>query len=541
MPLDNTNSFEAAEAVSRDMSRASISAADATHPPISKTGGKLGQLVDTTCKSQICPAADAPTYRVSGKGAGKSRKSRAKTTGPGVARWLESAKFDWFQGVLPDADGTGSCVVGGVEERRAIRDAYEFLGQHGLHAGKQGSGGKGYATGMPFFVGRTGTAQVASVTSGSYTGGMPGLCLTGGDGLCAVLAPQVQAHWPDFRISRADVCIDLRGEHVDGLWDKLREMSRSFATSRKMGQPVTMGEESPEAGRTFYLGDRHEGDVFLRVYEKGRQMRGVKGVLDVPEDWVRIEFVMRNIDGDLKAAFGQLSPGDMIRTKIWPRKWLAEAVKTAGESDMTEPVAPIEMRRDHRATDARQTVTHGTYQYAGAFARVAYDEIMQEREAAEYARQLAGEEVQPLVRWVSKQHLTLRMAAVFLREVRAQDERLDAIIERYGIAVDETLEYRAMMAAEKMQAARLEDMRKRLAARRSVAEAVRYGDEEDVRATLDAVNESQKRLTEALNADRNEHEFQVERRRGRKCRVRRDYFAQRAMRKSGRSRKRVKA
>ena len=503
---------------------------DAPYPPYSNTGGKLGQLVEPTCKSQICGADGASTCRVSETEKPK-RKSRAKNTGRAVQAWLDSAKFDWFQGVIPAEDGTGTCLVGGVEEKQALVDAYRFLRVAGLHAYKSTSGGKGYAVGRSFVVGRTGKDVVATVASGSYTGGMPNLTITGGMGLCAEIAPLVQRRWQNFRLTRADVCIDIHGKKAMGLWDVLHDMSLSFAKSRGMAAPEVMGLSSPETGRTFYLGDRQDGDVYLRVYEKGKQMRGVKGVLDAPEDWLRIEFVMRNIDGDLKAKFGQLSPGDMIRAKIWPRKWLALAVMKAGDSERLQAVSPVRLRCGAEPGDLRKTVSHGVYQYMGAFARVAHDEILLEREDVKDADQV-----------VSRHMIEERMAAVFAREVLRQSSRLDQIISRHNLDGELSEDDFVDREVAEMQDARIRDLRMKLAAKRTIAEAVFFGDDDEIKAAEAAVIEAHDALRAASPCPQQEDLFRLEKRTKRRKSARRAYFGKKASRGvARRSRAKVRA
>jgi hypothetical protein len=508
---------------SRDVSRPDQVGEKANPPRLSKTGGKLRQSPDEAC--EIGPEGDdtAATYRPS-KG---KRKSRAKETGSGVQSLLDAAVHDWFQGVIPNGSGSGTCFVGGEEERRGIQEAYEFLSDIGLCAGKPGSGGRGYSTGLPFYIGRTGTDQVASITSGSRTGGMPNLCVTGGHGLCAEVAPLIKERWPGFLLTRADVAIDIQDSDDPELIERLLDMSRAFCKGRKMQPPETRGMDTPDKGRTFYVGNRTDGDVFLRVYEKGKQLRGEKGIEDAPEGWVRIEFVMKNIDGDLKAEFGQLSPGDMIRTKIWPRLWLAQAAVILGASKRVEHVAPIRLRRGADAGDARQTVMHGSYQYAGAFARVAHDEIIAEREERE-----ARDPSQPVERGISRAHLVRKMGAIFMRELQGMEDRLDQVCERYGIGTYETVEDRAMSAASRMQSERVREARLRVAATATVAKAVRHGDSDDIAAVLASLEHRKGTLDGMLNVELGEAQFIQERRRKREEEARKAYW-----KKRGRGRK----
>ena len=168
--------------------------------------------------------------------------------------------------------------------------------------------------------------NIAYSKEGQNQGGMFELTGTG----CKILQVEYPALWlelynvlayHDWRVSRADVALDLAGaycqEHqftVPKLFRdaKKNDLFKSDANKnpnmKAAIEPcgdwsdITVGEISIDdyepvehcpAGLTFYVGNRKSSDDFFRVYEKGKEILGKQAEPDsIDRSWVRIEHEM---------------------------------------------------------------------------------------------------------------------------------------------------------------------------------------------------------------------------------------------------------
>lgn len=473
-----------------------------------KRSVSCGTLVPQLADRRSAQAAQPPE---------KSRKraSRGIETSPVAQAILADFRFDWFAGVIPSSDGTGCCRVGGREEREAIARGIEFLERHGLRFGEPGGGGKGYAVGLPFVVGVEGKEKVAAILSGSRTGGMPNLGLSGGNGLCAELAPLLQREFQGFLLTRADCCYDIKGADAMGAWRLLHAMSTTFCAGRRMGPPDVRGTE--ESGRTFYLG-AEGAPVRLRVYEKGHQLRA-QGREDADLDHLRIEFQFTDVKGPEKPAFGALSPGEMVQARIWPRKWLAECIATMGWEEAPQ-IAPIKVARNMTEGTVWDTVKHCARQYSKAFARAAYSDIVTSRFGGDVAAAS-----------VSLEDLLRKMAAIFLRAIR-EEGAVERVLVSDRMDISETAQQRAEAVARRQQALRMDEMRVRARARENLAGALRYGVASDIALAHAAAERAREAVVEATDNSRPEVEKAFIRERRRRLRQidRLNYFTLKARR-----------
>ncbi|MEZ5534403.1 MAG: replication initiation factor domain-containing protein [Thiolinea sp.] len=170
-------------------------------------------------------------------------------------------------------------------------------------------------------VGNIGTSE-----QGRNRGGLLELTGTG----CKILQLEYPALWlelfdllqyHEWRISRADVALDLSGEYAKangytvpvlfkqavnaGLLqsDNLRNpnMKQSFSTAGDWSDLV-VGNLTPEnydpiehcpAGLTAYIGNRKSSDDFWRIYEKGKELLGQMAEPEsIDRGWIRIEHEM---------------------------------------------------------------------------------------------------------------------------------------------------------------------------------------------------------------------------------------------------------
>jgi hypothetical protein len=109
--------------------------------------------------------------------------------------------------------------------------------------------------------------------------------------------------WPHrVRASRLDARIDM---DAPGLWARIEAevlRVRQLPEYRRLPLLFRGDPTRPEFGHTYYLGSQET--VQLVCYEKGKQLRKVKGQEDASENWCRVEVRVRPADA---AAFSMLS------------------------------------------------------------------------------------------------------------------------------------------------------------------------------------------------------------------------------------------
>jgi len=89
------------------------------------------------------------------------------------------------------------------------------------------------------------------------------------------------------RINRLDACVDI---DAPGAFDSAQAHARASVLNLTGNRPKIdqRGDwQDPDSGRTLYVGSRDS--VLLRIYEKGKQLRQVKGIADASLDLVRVE------------------------------------------------------------------------------------------------------------------------------------------------------------------------------------------------------------------------------------------------------------
>lgn len=303
------------------------------------------------------------------------RRHREKQTNEDVAAVFDACRFDWFQGVLPASDGSGECIPGGEEEHKAHTKATAWAESVGLRIGRTKSGGLGYHAGLPLYF-ATGKRQVGSIVSGGKTGVMPCVMLSGGDGVCATVAPTLQQAFPGIRPTRIDVALDVQGAR--NAFKALAQAAETFAAERKI---KTERKGTQDGGETVYLGSR-ESPVMLRLYEKGKQMNGAtreatktgEESATVPEDWVRIEFQFSDFKGYAKAEFGQMKPGDIIRAHRWPRLLMARFAAVLGFTKGVPDIAPIHITGERPMKCLETAAVHGARQYGPTYGTLAFEQ-----------------------------------------------------------------------------------------------------------------------------------------------------------------------
>ena len=280
-------------------------------------------------------------------------------------------RFDWFQFTIPARDGSGACgAAGSPEERAGLDAALRWADLEGLHIGRPRGGANGYRISTPLLGGPEGE-RLAAVASGSSTGVMPNVTITGGDGAAAVLAVSAQREFPGLRLSRADAALD---RSMPGLWDRLRQMAVTLSKANsKIGSVRTIESDT---GRTFYLGSPRS-TVSLRVYEKDRERlaAGKIGPDECDHDLVRIEWTFRP-QSRSKVGAGMLSPGELVRSSVWARDFMSRAAKVMEETEGMAKPKRVQIEREARASSLEESARHGAAQYGGVFAKLAAARII---------------------------------------------------------------------------------------------------------------------------------------------------------------------
>lgn len=328
-----------------------------------------------------------------------ARASRAVKTSPELGKWMATNfKFDWYQATIPHPNGSGRCgAVGGQEEKDAIARLYAWAGDVGFTLAGVKHGHCGYRTEVGL-LDSVGGKPKGHVWSGSMSDAMPQLVLTGGCHADAMAFRRPSAGFEGHRVSRMDLAADFT---APGLWDALHKIAQAQVQApkndpgsdkatpprndpgpdpapkpgkkrRSRGKvlPLTY-EGGAETGRTFYLGSKHSA-VFIRVYEKGLQMRHKRRNPDPDADpnWVRIEVLFR---GDRRAvALGEATIPGALSSSAMVRKFLARTAALICGKELGE-IGKVTLPQDPRGGSAtlEAKVDNATRQAGPSITRLA--------------------------------------------------------------------------------------------------------------------------------------------------------------------------
>lgn len=351
-----------------------------------------------------------------------------------MAALLNQFEFDWFQITLPASDGGGTIPEGETEEP-ALNHALAWCELMQLHFGKIGGGANGYRAALPLHNGPEGEV-VAKLACGSTTRVMPNLTITGGEGVCAKLAPAAQEYFKGARLSRADVRFDWSQE---GFWDALLSMTRRLAASNPKMGGVRIIES--EGGRTFYLGST-TSTVMLRVYEKDKE-RVATGKLDLSEcdpHLVRVEFVFKP-QSRSKAGFAKLTPAEMLRSSVWAREWLVRMAQMMNAVGKHVKLSKTRVEREERTTDLEASAIHGATQFGGVFSRLAISRLTAERFEGSYADAV-----------FTRDEIEAKAAMLFFEMLQVTDGA-ERAMEREGVHAPEPIRIRRARIVHDMTAA----------------------------------------------------------------------------------------
>jgi DNA relaxase NicK len=187
-----------------------------------------------------------------------------------------TARFDWYAATVDVDSGTlADLLAVGLEAEAEEVD----------------KGMNGYSNQVVF---RQGSNVVARMLYGGANGA-PHAFASGDhtDRFVEVLRTMFR---DQHRVSRCDTSVDFDGP---GTWDRLSRFGQEFAQEHGVVTSVAGDWLTPGSpgGRTLYIGSKKSA-VFLRIYEKGKQLQGIARDLEadgshLSDDLVRVEIVVR--------------------------------------------------------------------------------------------------------------------------------------------------------------------------------------------------------------------------------------------------------
>lgn len=212
--------------------------------------------------------------------------------------------FDWYSGSY---HGDHADFVGAICERlRAGVDGGREKGRHGFAHALRLRGDRGLHA-LVQWGGELHGDRVHAAFSGSRAGD--------GAALFRELVPQ-------HRVSRVDVAEDVVGE---GALRELQRLSGKVARSHGLKRCRVVPDDAA-GGETIYVGSR-SSPVFVRIYEKGKQLKATGEMVDAAQlavdlkghpvdSWVRCEIEVKP-KSHAKAAMSHLAAEAFWGTSPW--------------------------------------------------------------------------------------------------------------------------------------------------------------------------------------------------------------------------------
>lgn len=258
-----------------------------------------------------------------------------------------TARFDWYAAtVAVDAGTLAQCLAVGLEATAEESD----------------KGMNGYTNQVVF---RQGSNVVARMLYGG-NGGSPH-AFASGDSTDRFVEVMRTMFRDEHRVSRCDTSVDFDGP---GTWDRLEAFAREFAATHELATSVAGDWLTPGSpgGRTLYLGSRKSA-VFLRIYEKGKQLQGIARELELDgshlsDDLVRVELVVRP-EKHAKVVAATMEPLAGYGFAKWSKVFCAELF----ELDVKRVAI-----KHSRVTDDERAFRFMAHQYGGVSSRLV-DEV----------------------------------------------------------------------------------------------------------------------------------------------------------------------
>lgn len=350
---------------------ASAAALKAFNPPISNTGGISGQSPEIKAKPpRMASQDDAPEPQNTPP---DIRASRARQTTPRMQAFLRLWFWDWMRLTVQNPQTGKGTKSGPVMEDAAVATMTRWAVSQGLHCIGIGNGTDGYMAGGRFALSPVDKETVGGIRAGHKTN-MPGLELTGADGACDALARSAVSLLGPVLLARADVSFDV--SHA-GLWDDLLAYTRG-----QTGQGAGRGLKPPtviesETGRTIYWGSK---DTRIKIYEKDleRVAKGKLAIEDADLNLVRIEVTFRPATKE-KAAFAKLSPGEMLGTRRFVRRFVEDLGRMVGYTGKGDTMGETRVEAQPDAATIEDRASHVIKQAARTCIKAAASRIVHEQ------------------------------------------------------------------------------------------------------------------------------------------------------------------
>lgn len=426
----------------------------AQNPPHANRGGSSGQTTDFQSENQA-PNGLKPAVCASKCPPPSDKRQKGKKTTPAMEKWLETSWFfDWLTITLPNGrNGKGerrradpsevaeAARLSGVERIQALQRVHyeDALGEEearkardafclwavlaGLHMQRVGDGTDGFKAALHYADSPMAEERRATVR-GFHVSNMPSLEIPGGDGRCAVFAPQALNAFGPSLLARADVSMDHSQE---GLMDALLDYARRMSKASKMAAPRVIESDT---GRTFYWG---KGEASVKVYQKDleRVADGKLAVEEADPHLVRVEFRFSPKSDKKAGAAGLARNGAwrLLGTVHWVRSMVEQIAALIG----VEKGGTMAVQRVIKAPDARTVedkAAYGLEQYARTFCRAAASRIVAEKFNKDWmAAEVSAEEVRAAVLDMVAEHLDMHGTPDAVVSRTGLDEARDAEAE----------------------------------------------------------------------------------------------------------------
>jgi hypothetical protein len=245
------------------------------------------------------------------------------------------SKFDWYRATVPAHHGL------------LLDRLTSAIGNHTLD---QGKGRFNYHERTSICI--DGEAVVNVLHGGPN--GHPNVESSGDN--APLLAGFLREAWPDHRVTRADVAIDMVGPD---LFNSMVRLIGKFADSYRLNCTSVINRD-PTKGDTYYLGSRSSA-VFIRCYEKGKQLQhaACPGRSLGWDHWVRLELESKPLK-PFRLEAAKLEPSEYWGLAAWTRELVKEAVAM--------DVKPLQMR-PQRVADHERAMRFLASQYGPTLLR----------------------------------------------------------------------------------------------------------------------------------------------------------------------------
>ena len=186
---------------------------------------------------------------------------------------VDKPKIDYYGATLPNID---SMIV--VQE---LCDIFNLKKENV----RECRGQRGYTSALSYFVTEDDQEKQLFRVSAGMPGNESHTHIDSYGSVSGIVSDVLKESYPDHRCSRVDSCIDYLDENA---WEILSTLCCSIKEKYNL-QSILI--DSGSNGSTYYLGSR-TSVTHLRLYQKGNQLRSVKGI-EADPNLIRIELEVK--------------------------------------------------------------------------------------------------------------------------------------------------------------------------------------------------------------------------------------------------------